>query len=305
MKKICIRLIYGLLFALPLMLLSFALAQAGETPQTQPPPEPTQAALLCPACHESFQDAWVKSAHGQAATDPTFTKAWEEQGKKSECLTCHVTGYDPDKNTWKGNGITCEACHDAATADHPMKPMAADRSAKLCGTCHQETYFEWQSSAHRQAGVDCIACHDPHSTTLKAKDSADQCASCHRERASNYASTQHSKQGLTCADCHLAKLTDPTQEGHARLDHSFTVRLSTCNSCHAYQMHDPAEVHMDKPTPTPDALAAVEKATVEDAPQPVNPFGFATLSGLFGLAAGAIMAPWLERWTRSKKNKDQ
>jgi hypothetical protein len=32
----------------------------------------------------------------------------------------------------------------------------------------------------------------------------------------------------------------------------------------------------------------------------VSPLGFTTLTGLIGLAAGIILAPTLERWTRRK-----
>jgi hypothetical protein len=78
--------------------------------------------------------------------------------------------------------------------------------------------------------------------------------------------------------------------------------LTTCNQCHAYQMHDPAEVHPESPTPMPpDTLAAVEALPVLEEPQAVNPLGFTTLTGLIGLAAGIVLAPWLERWTRRKK----
>jgi predicted CXXCH cytochrome family protein len=294
MKRFFTRLFYGLLFALPLMLVTYALAQAGTLPQEQQPEQPAQP--NCPVCHESFQESWETSAHGQAATAPEFQMAWEAKGSPADCLSCHVTGYDAETHTWQADGITCQACHDTTTANHPKEPMAAERSAKLCGDCHTETFFEWQASAHRQKGLDCVGCHDPHGTSLKAEDSAGQCASCHRERASNFAHSVHSQQGLNCADCHLAQLDDPTGEGHARLDHSFSVRLSTCNQCHAYDMHDPAQVHPENPTPQPpDALAAVESLSVVAEPGPVSPVGFAMLSGLFGLALGVILSPWLER----------
>ena len=300
-KRLVARLVYGLIFALPLMLVSFAFAHAKQMPQENQPEQ-----LVCKACHGTFQKAWEGSAHGQAGTDPAFREAWLAQGEPGKCLECHVTGYDPDLNTWESEAITCNACHDADTANHPMQPMAANRSAKLCGDCHQETYFEWQVSSHRESGLDCVGCHDPHATSLKKDDPAGQCASCHRSRASNYAHSEHSKQGLACSDCHLAELRDSSAEGHARLDHSFSVRLSTCNSCHAYQMHDPSEVHPERPTPMPaDALAAVETLSVLEEPIPVSPVGFATLSGLFGLAAGAILAPWIERRYRKNDHKDE
>ncbi len=304
MKKLFIRLFYGLLFALPIMLLTYAFAQAGNPPQAQQLQQQSTP-LICPACHESTQKEWEQSAHGMAVSDPTFRNEWEAQGKPGECLTCHVTGYDPDKGTWLADGITCTACHNTTQANHPLQPITADRSSKLCGTCHQETYFEWQASVHRQNGVDCIACHDPHATSLKAEDAYSQCSSCHKERSTIFTHSQHSQSGLTCADCHMAVLSDPT-EGHSGRDHTFTVRLSTCNTCHAYQMHDPAQVHAVDPTPSqPDALAAVESASVADVPNPVSPVGFATLAGVFGVAAGAILAPWLERLFRNRKQKSQ
>ena len=303
MKRVFIRLFYGFLFALPVMLLTYVIAQANSLPQEKQPTATPQ--LDCKMCHASILESWQTSAHGNAVSDPEFNKAWEAQGKPQECLTCHVTGYDPVSNTWQADGITCQACHDSVSGNHPAEPMAADRSAKLCGTCHTETLFEWQVSAHRENGLDCVGCHDPHQTSLKSDDAAGQCATCHRERASNFAHSEHSQQGLTCADCHLAKL-EGGQEGHARLDHSFGVRLSTCNACHAYQMHDPSQVHPENPTPQPmDALAAVETVSVTSEPGAVSPAGYAMLSGLFGVTLGVIVAPWLERKNGKSRRKNE
>ncbi len=303
MKRVFTRLFYGCVFALPIMLLTYALAQAGSLPQDQPPTTTPQ--LDCKMCHASVQDAWQASAHGNAASDPDFNRVWNAQGKPNECLSCHVTGYDAVTNTWQADGITCQACHNPANTRHPAEPMAADRSANLCGNCHTETLFEWQASAHREKGLDCVGCHDPHQTSLKADDASGQCASCHRERASNFAHSEHSQQGLTCADCHLARL-EGGQEGHARLDHSFEVRLSTCNECHAYQMHDPAQVHPENPTPLPpDALASVEALSVNPEPGSVSPVGYAMIAGIFGVTLGVIIAPWLERKNRKSRRWDE
>jgi formate-dependent nitrite reductase cytochrome c552 subunit len=288
-KRLFIRLGYGMLFALPLMLLTFAIALA----QSQPESEQTHK-LDCKACHSNYHKAWEGGAHAQSAISSGFREAWEEQGSPFQCLTCHVTGYDPETETWESDAISCEACHDASSVqNHPQNPMPTDRSAKMCGDCHQEAFFEWQISSHRVSGLSCIGCHDPHGTELKKGDPMTQCTACHRARASNYAHSEHSRAGLTCADCHLANLPNHLGEGQARLDHSFNVQLSTCNSCHAYQMHDPTDVHPESSVSTvPDAMAAVETLPVMTEPLPVSPVGFATLSGIFGLAAGAILGPW-------------
>jgi hypothetical protein len=293
----------GLLFAIPFGLASVAFVQADTLPASVGSMDKD-----CQSCHTAVHNAWMNSAHGHATTDPSFQKSWEALGEPRECLACHTTGYDPETDTWVAEGINCAACHSPIEQNHPDVPMPTDQSANLCGTCHTETLFEWQVSKHRSTNLTCVGCHGQHSTTLRDEDASALCSSCHRERASNFAHTAHSQEGLTCADCHLGPLNGELGEGHAVRDHSFQVKLSTCNECHAYQMHDPVEVHTDKlVTESPETLASYETFGVSVEPDPVSPLGFAMLSGLFGLAIGMIAAPWLERGYRyfSGNDKDE
>jgi predicted CXXCH cytochrome family protein len=300
MNKWMLRVGVGLAVAVPMALFTAAIAGADDTPDP-----PTSQNVPCENCHWQIQDAWANGAHGHATVDPTFRNAWEAQGEPRECLTCHTTGYDPATDTYKAEGITCEACHSPIPANHPKDPMPTVRSAALCGTCHTETMFEWQASQHRQIGVDCIGCHDPHAAGLKQADDSTLCGTCHKDLASNFTHSQHSQVGLTCSDCHMATLDGQLGEGHATRDHTFTVRLTTCNSCHAYQMHDPVAVHPAQPTTVPeDAMAAVDTLPVQAGPGPVSPVGFAALSGLIGMASGMILAPWLERWYRQMRQEN-
>jgi predicted CXXCH cytochrome family protein len=301
--KIVKRLLYGLLVAIPLMLLTYAIASAQT--QTQPELQTTQT-LECGACHTEFEQAWINGAHGRATSDPTFNQAWQEQGRPAECLECHVTGYDEETGTWKADGISCIACHDPIPANHPLEPMPTDRSGKTCGDCHAETFFEWQISAHREKGVDCAGCHDPHQTGLVMESPSALCSSCHRGRASNFAHSQHSQHGLACSDCHLNPLDTTGEQGHARRDHSFFVSLTTCNRCHAYQMHDPVEVHPEQPTPVPpDAIASVQNVEVHAEPVATSPIAFTTLSGIVGVALGIIIAPLFERLQRRSRGVEE
>jgi hypothetical protein len=101
----------------------------------------------------------------------------------------------------------------------------------------------------------------------------------------------------------MADLHSTGVEGHARKDHSFFVSLTSCNACHAYEMHDPLSVHPE-PTPTVDPMASVETLSVVATPKPASPLGFAVLAGLIGLAAGVVIAPWLERF-QNKGTRDR
>lgn len=299
MKRILKRLVYGLAFAIPLMLISYALAFASSNPAKPA----TVTDEDCAACHQSFQAAWKESKHGQATSDPAFTQEWEKQGKPQDCLKCHVTGYDPVTGTWEEDGITCKACHSPITKDHPLAPMTVNRSARLCGDCHNETYFEWQVSQHRNNDVDCAQCHDPHATALKSNDAEDLCSTCHRSRASNFTHTSHSKEGLSCIDCHLSTMSTNPTEGHSGIDHSFFVSLNTCNSCHAYQMHDPISVHDLPASESMEEMASVEVPVSTD-PRPASPVAFTALFGVVGVAFGIVLAPWLDRLqNRARKNK--
>jgi predicted CXXCH cytochrome family protein len=305
--------------------LIFALLAAGGTlivanaQDATPPVTGAQAnEQPCAVCHTDFQMIWQSGLHGQAGDDPVFIKSWEDQGKPGACLVCHVTGYDPATATWTADGVTCESCHGPANPNHPAEPMEVDRSPDLCGRCHSDTRFgwqDWQGSTHYQRGMSCSVCHDPHSASLKEipvaenttalKDASQLCINCHKEVSMEFPYSQHHEQGVSCVQCHVEHLEDQTREPHSMPDHSFQASLQTCNTCHADQMHSATSeasiptgegvtpVEVTESTPTEEA---VQSTPVTSEPSPVSPIGYAGLAGLVGLAAGMVLAPWLERF---------
>jgi predicted CXXCH cytochrome family protein len=303
MTKLIIRLGYGLLFAIPLMLISYALAYAASDGQASSTVSQQQGQQQeCAACHPAVTEAWQGGRHSQAMTDPVFNQAWEAQGKPVECLKCHVTGYDETSGSWQSEGITCLACHPALTANHPAQVGEVNASPDLCGDCHTDTYFEWQVSMHGQKGLKCVNCHDPHATSLKRETSSTLCAACHKGLSSSFTHSQHNAQGLVCIDCHMEPVGDAV--GHTRQDHSFFVSLDTCNTCHSNQLHNPGLTQPVKAQVNPvDAMASVEDVSVSGVPRPVSPLGFAILAGLVGIALGINIAPVLERWNRRRGEK--
>ena len=167
------RFILSLMFALLVAGVTLVVASA-QTPNPENPVEPTAqqgtTESKCGTCHPDFQNTWFTGAHGHASSDPVFTESWASQGKPGACLVCHVTGYDPATATWQQDGVSCEACHGPAPADHPNEPMPVYRTADLCGRCHSDTRFgwsEWKVSAHYQRDMTCTVCHDPNSASLK------------------------------------------------------------------------------------------------------------------------------------------
>jgi len=112
---------------------------------------------------------------------------WEKDySKDGKCLKCHATGYgtesgyDPKKPNRNLSGVTCEACHGAASKYVPYMEKAAekyqrvealkygmielhkDNGKKSCvDTCHQKTddcpiiravddySFDWEKRRHK------------------------------------------------------------------------------------------------------------------------------------------------------------
>jgi predicted CXXCH cytochrome family protein len=301
------RLSLGLVFALPLAFVTYALAQAASTPevvaapvsQDTPPDKPD-----CQECHAQYQEVWETSAHGQALSDPVFRTDWEAQGEPQECLGCHTTGFDPATGSYAAEGVTCAACHEPVASNHPLAPAFMSRSAELCGECHRDTEFEWQNSRHGESDLTCISCHDPHATMIKAEDTSSLCADCHGTRVAAFAHSNHAEEGLTCTDCHITATDTEPGMGNAQHSHTFDVDLNTCTQCHEYEIHNPAAAMLlaadgTGPTPEPPSgLNSGSAAAVTAEPQPTSPFGFAIFAGLIGLAFGIVLAPWLERGLR-------
>jgi hypothetical protein len=123
---------------------------------------------LCGTCHKAGKGGtsfavWEKTAHatayktllGDAAKKIAATKGLKTAPHESEaCLKCHVTGGGTAKNVEasfkKEDGVTCEACHGAASGykmihskgDAAKSKVAGliigEKNAKTCETCHND-----------------------------------------------------------------------------------------------------------------------------------------------------------------------
>jgi predicted CXXCH cytochrome family protein len=329
MNPLIKRFIFPVIMALVLAGFSLAAAHAqSETPPATPAPDKT-----CASCHPEVHAGWHQGAHSdtqmgvvrqkeqdclachkefplgvdQAQTNPgsTFQKTWQEQGKRPDCLNCHVTGYDPSTGKYKSEGIACEACHGDPQPDHPNTKMPIDVNNDLCRKCHTDERFDWnswKSSIHFQNKMKCTNCHDPHTTSLKiagaaVSDPSALCMNCHKDKSQDLQHSIHAAANVSCVTCHLGPKKG-NDDFHQVPDHSFKPSLETCMGCHDSQMHSlgdsvkptAAAVSLEAAgTGTPVPTLTPVPVTTEKNPAPVSAIGFTGLAGLLGMLCGAVI----------------
>ncbi|MDX1599975.1 MAG: cytochrome c3 family protein [Anaerolineales bacterium] len=295
-RHIILRLIVGLLFALPLSTATGAFAMSSR------PSAPEESdAPACSVCHEQTHAVWQQGAHGRALEDQAFQEAWEAKGEPAACLRCHASSYDPVTGEIAEPGVSCAACHGEYVQGHPAEPMPTYASATTCDQCHVETHFEWQASRHASVDMACTACHSPHAADIRTDDPSELCGSCHQPNATGFAHDVHSEVGLNCADCHLEAPPDSSGEAHVTRDHSFNVSLSSCTDCHDFHTHRELGFNPDDGVQTSGVSSA--SSPTQSEPDPVSPVGYATLVGILGFAGGMVLTPWLERLYRKLREE--
>ncbi|MCI0520069.1 MAG: hypothetical protein L0Z70_07390 [Chloroflexi bacterium] len=311
------RLFSVLLFVLLFAAILFPTGGALAAPFEKDEQPGTQA---CEDCHALTHMAWEGSGHANALTcshchgegapisRPGSRHPMEDENSP-RCVSCHTTNYNPETNTWKEDGVTCEACHSPIPDNHPDQAMPVERSAFLCGKCHTETHTEWKLSRHGQNDMVCVSCHDPHKGGLKVADASTLCTTCHTPGSDNFVHskhasfvlTKHNQQTLTCADCHLGEMGGEVGQGHAIRDHSFHVRLGTCNACHKSEMHtgmgSAETISLDAVTPliAPSVELPDDGLLTSSIPAPLNPLGFALVGIVAGLGGGMFFAGQIKR----------
>ncbi len=217
----------------------------------------------CTQCHENIHTAWQGTRHAQAFSAPIFQRDWTQAGSQVSCLQCHTTGYDPNTGKYAEAGVTCEARHGPFQPTHPNTAMPIKPNADLCGTCHKTTTDEWRASVHGQQGIQCQACHNPHSQTPKAATVTELCTTCHQDRGTSFTHSTHANAGLECSNCHMftsPRTTDPIQ-GLVPTGHTFTVGSDACIACHQDTVHTRNEIV--KLSGEVAQLETVDSATLE------------------------------------------
>ena len=160
------------------------------------------------------------------------------------CGVCHGHQEAPRHH------LDCEGCHGSGARHvQNVSDPAHIRypSNAVCLDCHatgHRTLLEWESAEHREAGLLCGDCHDPHNSRPDhlrepsqmarnllpdAREATRLCVGCHADVAAqlNLPSHHPIREGmLGCTDCH---------QPHAAKRASLGLETSGCTGCHQPQ----------------------------------------------------------------------
>lgn len=199
----------------------------------------------CGECHLDFRAAWAQGAHAIAYERESFQAAWAGVGNDPTCLECHVTLFEPATGRFLAENIQCEACHGLNPDDHPPAAVTVNTEARMCGSCHENTFTEWRLSLHAfnddLGAIGCATCHNPHGQQTRFETN-ELCLNCHKnnpevthEYANSYVHLTHNEVSfegvdVTCASCHMYRR--PSDEIHNLSNHTMNVSTVPCTDCH-------------------------------------------------------------------------
>ena len=191
--------------------------------------------------------------------------------------------------------------------------MQLDVDSSICSDCHVDTHAEWQTTAHGQAGVQCIGCHRSHTQNLRLDDQQ-LCESCHGERLLDSGHIAHAQAESACVDCHTSPAATVANLSGVMPSpsHEFSVNTAACESCHSNTFHqDSAQatsgseslatafVSTDQPAPAAVAAETSNRQWLQGAT--VMSFGLGIgVGGMIGIVFVLIAGFLLQRIGRSQ-----
>jgi predicted CXXCH cytochrome family protein len=124
------------------------------------------------------------------------------QDSKTQCVSCHVTGYDAAKATWAEPGVTCEACHGPGSAHladktkivNPKK-LTPDKEAMVCGQCHSKGTDTTKAYAFPIT-------YKPGGDLATAFIDAQPKTAGRNQQYSEWKTSKHAANNVVCTKCH-------------------------------------------------------------------------------------------------------
>lgn len=166
------------------------------------------------------------------------SKAWKPKSAvdgATQCIGCHVTGYNAEKRSFAQGSVTCESCHGPGAehvkgnAERIVNPKKLDkaRQSMVCGQCHsagKDTSGKYAFPISFKPGDD-LAKH-----FVDAKPTGPGSS----QQYSEFITSKHASEGLVCMSCH-----DP--HGTSGNEHMLRKPINVlCLDCHAGTVKDMA-----------------------------------------------------------------
>lgn len=153
------------------------------------------------------------------------------QDSKTQCIGCHVTGYDATKATWSEIGVNCEACHgpggdhiagggDKTKIVNPNN-LAADKQAMICGQCHSKGTDTTKAYAFPTT-------YKPGGDLAAAFIDAQPKTAGRNQQYSDWKTSKHAAMGIGCVKCH-----EPHGVGTTDACQLVKPVIALCTGCHA------------------------------------------------------------------------
>jgi len=201
----------------------------------------------CSQCHsiqsggtipdDVIYDYWAETPHARAFQ--ALVNSGAGNATNASCLPCHTVGYGIPGGYTIGNtaleGVQCESCHGPGGVRHRgggSKLPALERSAMLCGGCHNNTryrtYDEWKDSPHARVEPQVAALMaDP----VEGPANTFRCGSCHSGAMHSYLTSlwigtppdgeSAGREGVVCVGCHDPHRNTPA--GHQLVSPLFST----------------------------------------------------------------------------------
>ena len=134
-------------------------------------------------------------------------KAWkptEAVDASTQCIGCHVTGYDVTTKKYAEAGVGCEACHGPGS-EHVAKPgkdtapdlskLEPKKQAMVCGQCHsagKDTSGKYAFPVGFRPGDDLSKLFVDAKPTAPGRN----------QQYSEMMQSKHGQMGFSCSTCH-------------------------------------------------------------------------------------------------------
>jgi hypothetical protein len=223
------------------------------------------ASAYCEVCHTFKFDFKSQEELIRALGKPEELRK-HTINKGISCEECHGAGAHL-VNARASNPSNCERCHQRFSflADEAKKNPAQGfnsffkTACPSCGTEGSQAYF----TAHREKGMTCSTCHDPHEVT--ANDWKDpytvpglkkQCKDCHADQAAFFAKNDiHGKN--KCESCHMPVMM--SCENFAAIQFPDQAGLDAQRTAHIWKIRvDPEAKSLNPPPGKPRTARDVQ-----------------------------------------------